>query len=705
MFAGLGEVDWESADSYYGAESNIPELLRRVASRDPGDDKRRVALLLLRDRLHPDPDDYDYDPDDDPGDALLGSVCMPFLLELALDPLVDERSELLKLIADIAGAGANEEAVGAERRNRQTAREAIGRELPNLLDLLADTGVEVRRAVTPVLAVCTGQWHTVVPALRAHIGIEPDPIARIGMMDCVTSIVRYWPEQADRLGIPRWCAETLAADEDPIGQLTVLRGMLDANSAALPSSVTTIAARAVRRLASVELPDSFSAPNLLSTEEWLAGLAQDVYVSLAVRPTEQYDFLRDLFHAPQPEIRRDACRLAGERIRRWRGEHAELLEAIAEQLTDRALWQTAAEQLGSLGPAATPVLDHILEALKRYPRITEWDGESPFPQPLPLPWLSLHTRDPMQNQPGPLLRAAAGTGDPRALPAVRWTLELDEIPDRLDHILEPLGAHAIGLVPLIHACMVRAHTNPADRRLDLRAHRLARALGRIGEPAAAAAPDIAAMLANDRSAGLVEVLGQLGVGARATVEVVRGLLDHPRPRVRVDAAFAMWRFTGDPEPALARLRPALAAVDESVRARDLRVHAIELTGRMGFAAGDCAPALRHLIDHGRDLWTITAAAIALWRVTGDPDPTVPLLLDLSARGRTESAQDELSAERRPHWLTVAADCFAEIGHAAQPAAQLLTAELARTERRHGTVAADIELCRACRRALDRIFAA
>ncbi|WP_431964700.1 HEAT repeat domain-containing protein [Nocardia sp. bgisy134] len=725
MSAELDDVDWESVDVRYGSDTGIPELLREVASGD--DFERTEALRELEDQLHPDgkvyDDDYgyqyDYDHDferspvDESRAARLAALCTPFLLELAARPFGPDRLRMLRLIAALALVGEDEDedeeqpfrlwsdtelSASVALRNRQEVRRAIGRALRELLDLLDDTDADIRVAVVRVLTVCEEQWATVVPALQARLGFEPDSKIRVAMIGVIGAIALYRPEQAARLGIPQWFAELLCASEDPIDHLTALDHLLAADPQALPGRVVPIVMGAAHRI----LEPSGDHAETLHTRRDVWPI-RTVYTRMASRPEEQFDLVRGLIGSELPTARGFACELAEDLIRTWRTDHVELLEAITDQLADSGTWFAAAQVLARLGTAAAPVIDRILEQLERYERVTEWHGQATrFPQPLELPWLSLHTELPMLNQPGPLLRAAANTGDARAVPAVRWALELDETPDRLEEILAPLGTHAIELVPLIRDRMVHTHTHPADPYLDMRAYRLARALGAIGEPAAAAAPDIAGML-SDRKAELVEVLGQLGVGARSTVETVRRFLDHDRPRVRLDAAVALWRFTGDPEPALAQLHAVLADDDDAVRAVKLRAHAIEVAGTLGFAAGDCAPALRRLIDLDTDRWATTAAAIALWRVTADPEPTLTLLLDLSAGEPADP--DTSGTEPRPHWLTVAAECFAEIGPAARAAAPLLAAELARPRRRPGSVPADIELCHACRRALDAIFAA
>jgi hypothetical protein len=155
---------------------------------------------------------------------------------------------------------------------------------------------------------------------------------------------------------------------------------------------------------------------------------------------------------------------------------------------------------------------------------------------------------------------------------------------------------------------------------------------------------------------------------------------------RLEAAAALWAVTGEAETVLPVLRTAL----ESDHWWERRL-ALRLIGSLGPAAAPLAPDLRAREGGAEE-------AIALWKVTGESDEALPVLLhQWTARPTT---RPEIAA------------CLVEMGPAAAPALPLVRAELAST-RRHGTdnstrtagasvnmrgdVTSDEELLRDCRR--------
>ncbi|WP_406234293.1 hypothetical protein [Nocardia sp. NBC_01009] len=711
MFEGLDEIDWDAMDSGFDSARTVPELLREAASDDP--QQSDLALCQLADWLHVSTFGYDYNPIDGIDGPRLAAISTPFLLELALNPLHSMRSTILKMIAAIMGVNEHDEtqpfrlwrddemATMPVLRHRQSARSAVGRAVPDLMWLLADPDADVRRATPLVLAPCAEQWHTVIPALLERVEAESDPNVKLRVVTVLGSIAKGWPDPAADFGIPAKLVELLGDDGDPVGQLIAAVTVLQVNSAALPGGVDRAVVGAVHRLSEVELPELSGSDAWMygTTNEWMAYLIHSMCDELDNRPEEQTKLLRGLFTAPQPEIRRKSCHMARRLINTWRGDHSTLITSVATQLADTDVWKTAAEELSHLGSAIAPAADHIFAVLDQYPRITELRE---IPQRLqdrwiPMRWLELHSNHPPRV--GPLLGLAAQSGDPRAVQALRWALELDTPPFGLDDALAALGAPALELLPLIRRRMLELHELYPRTPLDdyyRPAMALARGLGRLGAAAAAAAEDVVAILPSD-SRILVEVLGRFGPAAGATAPAVRPFLAHSEPRVRWDAAAAWWRLTGDPEPAL------VLALD-AFRADAFSFRATEIAGNLGPAAAACVPHLRRLID-SPERREASHAAIALWRITGEPGPTVTTLLEHSTTALPKSDAERASArDFTDDWLIDAADCFAEIGPAAAAAAPLLATELAHPRRRDTSASHDNNLCRAFRRALDSIFA-
>ncbi|WP_227998266.1 hypothetical protein [Nocardia australiensis] len=395
-----------------------------------------------------------------------------------------------------------------------------------------------------------------------------------------------------------------------------------------------------------------------------------------------------------PEKRGAACELAGDLIRRRRGDHLELISALADDL-DEPLWAPA-KVLSGLGPAVVPVADRLFDELAQWRLVAELPADPEPPMHLRQPgrkfttaWLLLSGDGRSPNYVGPLLQAVANTGDPRAVAPVRRVLELDELPFGLADLLEPLGAHALELVPLIRRRMVESHARTSPENL-VRAQQLARALGRIGDSAAEAVEEVAAIA---DGAWVLEVLRGFGAGANSAVPVVLPFLDAAEPRVRLEAAATLWHLTGDPEPASAELSVALS---------NGRVRATEVAAQLGRTASACAPQLRRMVDSESPAIS-TPAAIALWRVTGEPEPTVSALLAPgAARFVGLSDGDPNDWDISTSKLSAVANCFTELGTAAAAAAPLLASELAKTRRIHPSVGFDREIYRACERALAAV---
>jgi hypothetical protein len=316
------------------------------------------------------------------------------------------------------------------------------------------------------------------------------------------------------------------------------------------------------------------------------------------------------------------------------------------------------------------------------------------------PWLDLRAAGPPVVS--RLLRAAANTGDKRVLPAVRRAFELPDLPVGLDLLVSPLGAGAAGLVPVIRRRLAELAADPSASAAE-RIRELAGALDAIGPPAAEATAELAALLDAALAGELPELftfkwyrgphelaalIGRLGPGAVAAVPVLRRLLERPEPDVRLAGAGALWRITGEPGPLPELLPTVLAGPLEH------QLDAIDLAGALG--AGECVPLLLPLCDDAPQLRV--PAALALWRVTGRPEPTVRTLVTELAYHEPRPIVNSGLVWGVPIDVI---GCLAEIGPpaaAARPYLERLLAEPRRTgpddDRRRA----------ACRRALDAIDA-
>ncbi|WNI26673.1 hypothetical protein [Streptomyces sp. ITFR-16] len=190
-------------------------------------------------------------------------------------------------------------------------------------------------------------------------------------------------------------------------------------------------------------------------------------------------------------------------------------------------------------------------------------------------------------------------GDPR----------LPEVED----VLAPLGAHAGVLLPAVRRLLRDDGVNGSLTGSFLTV------LEAWGPAAAPAVPEVVALLDDARySLGAVDALVAMGPAAASAAQAVRRctVLDSPRNRHKV--AWAVWRLGGDRDT-------ALRVIGEAVLTEEGPHYGpVDLLGDFGPAAAVCADRLRHIMRHG-DAWLRLRAAVALWSVTGEPEPARSVL--------------------------------------------------------------------------------
>lgn len=169
--------------------------------------------------------------------------------------------------------------------------------------------------------------------------------------------------------------------------------------------------------------------------------------------------------------------------------------------------------------------------------------------------------------------------------------------------------------------------------------------------------------------GLLNVGGGSSVRASEAVALVRVALDDEDASVRVGAVRYLYNVRGEPEVA-ALLRKALKDSDKWVRGEGIAVLAAggvegselvpelvrligenprgtaEALGHFGQVAEPAVPRIREMLEDpaGRE-----AAAVALWRITGDCQPLFAVVKDSISRGRIDGV-----------------DVLGDVGEAARP---------------------------------------
>ncbi|WP_157597097.1 hypothetical protein [Streptacidiphilus rugosus] len=204
-------------------------------------------------------------------------------------------------------------------------------------------------------------------------------------------------------------------------------------------------------------------------------------------------------------------------------------------------------------------------------------------------------------------------------------------------------------------------------------------LAEWGPVADQAVPELVTTLATRNARWACDVLGSIGPAAAPAAgildEFVRGVTQPPRHDGSTltpigvrrwhgaqNAAWAHWRITGEPTVFMAFL--------DGESSRGLGYADLGRLAQLGPQAIGCAPAVRPLL-RSPGPWTRVQAAYAWWRLTGDPEPAVPVLLAALEPLRSGDADEPCRA---------AIGYIAEIGAAASAAAPLLEASLSSDRR-------------------------
>ncbi|MFE6842398.1 hypothetical protein [Streptomyces sp. NPDC057686] len=260
-----------------------------------------------------------------------------------------------------------------------------------------------------------------------------------------------------------------------------------------------------------------------------------------------------------------------------------VVAAVCDQVPDS--WD-AARAVAQAGPAVSVHADRIAEALdKRLGRVEE------------------------------LALALAGMGDVRALPALRDLAKRNRLPSGR------AGARILSALPaveLLPAVLPGLRQEPEEYHASTVTLEL---LAVWGPAAAPAVPDVVRYLETPYAYDALRVLGRIGPPAGVAADRLAAYATGRAPRARRlhlrRAAWAHWRVTGDPTLALDVGGAAVASGTGS--------HGLPFLADLGPLAAAHADTVRGLME-SPGAWTRVAAAHAYWRITGDPEPAVPVLL-------------------------------------------------------------------------------
>ncbi|WP_283137105.1 HEAT repeat domain-containing protein [Rhizohabitans arisaemae] len=562
MLSGLDEVRWEQTKHNHGTGENLPDLLRAMTK--PGSGAARVQLQ----------------------DELFhqgGWICsaavaaVPFLVELASSPGIEGRDEIVELLADLAGEARRLKG----ERVPTTWPEVWAAAVPRLLDLIDDA--EIGRIAVYALAAGGAQVH---PRLMAAFPGESDPAARLGLVLAVGELAveaaddaRSWLRDLQRHADAQVrLAATIALGRVAEDLDLVLASLSEGDLADWRKS-----------------PWVFGSPDtvVLMVDRALNGNLP-VRIRLAV----------EMFGHEDPLCRQAAMRICTDLMSVSRGATVELLPLVTRFLDspDEKLREYATHLVVASGQARAHA-DRLASAMADEGRVGRialwglaWSGdERAIPglidclseKQLGFSLFKHHygKSSYMSDPPGgpELFGRLAGWAD-LLLPALRRGLsqaEGNDLKRALAQVLAAWGPAAAPAVPeLIELLDGEARTWAVE------------ALGAIGPAAAPAAPKLRALLlsaADDgfridlawalwRTVGeagpLLEVtrsllestgeswdsrakvpqvcrrLADLGPAAACHAALLRKFLDGPPTWSQVEAAYALWRLTGDSFPVL-----------------------------------------------------------------------------------------------------------------------------------------------------------
>lgn len=668
MFTGIDEVDWASMGHAYGDASDVPELLRGLASSDAAE--RETALDGMYGAVHHQGDVYDSTV-----------ACIPFLFELVATDGLPGRGELVELLCGIDGDGrdvdemdfwSNDEDEYQEWAATLARAEADTRAGSGLLlGLLDDSDAQLRGALPKALVQLHDDPHAVFEALRGRLAAEQDAEVLRALAAGLGELAVRRGEFGERAA---GALRTLLAPGEATGgaglRLAALVQLARCAPGRLPEDTVEVAADVMREAreegtgparretSGLRTPTMISYLRELRASHrqgmrapWATELLAELHRALDDRAAERFALLEDQLRSPDWGQRRAAIDMSGLLLSGWRGPHEESVRLLGEQMreTEPRLVRWAAKELRWLHAIGAPAADALAERVAEGPGLAvqaSWDETSY----------------------GAALSALAAQGDARAVPGLLDVLPKGHVPDELPGWVERLGPRAAAPLTGILAARL-ARTGPGAS--PYRTGHLLEAVAATGS--AEALVPVLRVLRMPRSGtgpargAALRALARLGTLAREAEPELRELLGECGPQQRADVAAALWAVGGGTEPVLPVLSEELGAEHWARRHTALR-----LVGRMGPEAAPLLPALRTLVAAPEENggWIAGALAVALWEAGRDAAEAMPVL---------RWAWSEHHGNRPE-----VAGAWARAGSAAAGAVPVLRQELAAARRHNNT---------------------
>lgn len=340
--------------------------------------------------------------------------------------------------------------------------------------------------------------------------------------------------------------------------------------------------------------------------------------------------LRDALAASDAQTRQTAAEQLGQQGPEARAAVPDLIGILADR--DVNVRAAAARALGQIGPAAKAAVGPLIGRLKD-------DGQTPTGTPVLI--VASH--------------ALAAIG-PDALPELMVALQ---DPDQRVCVGAASAIHQIGPAAkhLVPELLTLLEKDDSRTRIPL-----IRCLQGIGPDAKAGVPALIKLLDHadfHTQYWTCRALGAIGAEARPAVPALCARTKAGSASVRRNAAAALGRI--GPVIGTEGLQTLIAALGDG--AEPVRENAVIALGELGAFAAPALPAIREALAR-RTIAARVQSARALWRITGDPENAVPLLIEQL------QTLDQIEA---------AAALVADIGPAARAAVPALAGRLTDAE--------------------------
>ncbi|MEU8125234.1 HEAT repeat domain-containing protein [Spirillospora sp. NPDC049024] len=692
MFSGLHAIGWSSMEHAYGSAEEVPTLLLALRSSDS--EERQKALGRFYGAVHHQGDVYP-----------CTTASLPFLFELADDVTTPDRSDIVELLVSIGSQaldrcngqyGANEEHVEAVAAMRSRAE--------TLIRFTGDPDVCVRRAAIPGLGSFIDDVDRASTVLRGRLPAEPSIVEQLLIVEAMAILALRLPERAEAQ-VMAWFTE-LAADPTTAPQTrlaavvqrarcaperiddgtiaTAINLLRELEDAAVTAEAWCDPPRPASPTASEDEapPQVVAAFEDLERHRQLHSLTTDLlhtfHSTLAAKVPQRTALLAEQLCSRDLGSCLDAIRMGAGLMKSWRGDHARLINLVAEHL-NAPHDQVAAEAAATLNschaiaePAREALAAHVAAQYAMY-------GPDVWFAPQP------HLRRSHQEA----VQALARLGDVRALPSLLTALDSGDDAWRAVQVAGTLPQAADQLVPRLcnhlRSLDLTQELWEMSARSDLSSLAALAddsAIGVITETLATAIPH--ELWSAARSA--LEALKAFGSSAAPALPTIRSLITASDALVRPAAVAALWAVVGDPDEVM---QPLLKLLDDSTPFRISA--AADVLAEIGPPAQEALPRLRDLLTHSYE-WVRVPCASALWEIGGDAE--APAVLDTLLQ----------AWEQNPATANHVVASLDRMGPAARPALPQLRSELlhARRRGRYDSIDNDEELQEITRTLIERL---